>query len=580
MKLTIFAVVAISSIVACGGEKADPRTRTFVDPVRVVWTSDMGESSSPSSRVEAAETLLRPKFGQAPEGGWMRNSAKSACKLVNKGRPSGILLDFGKELHGGLNIQCSRRDWNSKALLRVRFGESVSEAMGELGGKRNATNNHAIRDDVIEVPSFGAREIGNTGFRFVRIDLVNEGSVGLEAVRAVSLMRPMERKGSFRCSDGRINQIYETAVRTVHLCCQDYLWDGIKRDRLVWSGDIHPETMAILCSFGDAQVIPEALDYLAATTPPGTWMNTMPCYTFWWIRNVAEWYRYTGDGSYLRKHALYISETIEHLASCMTPSNTWNAAGFLDWPTKGNPAAENSGKHALAKISFDEAKFLADALGEKELAAKCGEISARLLSLKLEPFGAKTTAALLALSGHRPAKEMFDGVLGRNGHEGVSTFYGYYMLEAMSAAGENKRALSTIRDYWGAMLDMGATSFWEDFAISWTNGCCRIDELPAKGMQDVHGDRGAYCYIGFRHSLCHGWSAGPAAWLMANVLGVKVVESGCRTVEVKPDLCGLDWAEGEFPTPLGNISIKLRKRADGSTETCVKAPDGVKVLRK
>ena len=32
---------------------------------------------------------------------------------------------------------------------------------------------------------------------------------------------------------------------------------------------------------------------------------------------------------------------------------------------------------------------------------------------------------------------------------------------------ENRRALDIIRDYWGGMLDMGATSFWEDFDLAW-----------------------------------------------------------------------------------------------------------------
>jgi hypothetical protein len=58
------------------------------------------------------------------------------------------------------------------------------------------------------------------------------------------------------------------------------------------------------------------------------------------------------------------------------------------------------------------------------------------------------------------------------------------------------------------MLDVGATSFWEDFDIEWTRGSSRIDEPPREGEKDIHGDYGAFCYVGFRHSLCHGWSAG------------------------------------------------------------------------
>ncbi|MDY5597786.1 MAG: SUMF1/EgtB/PvdO family nonheme iron enzyme, partial [Kiritimatiellia bacterium] len=138
----------------------------------------------------------------------------------------------------------------------LRFGESVAEAMSEIGEK-GATNDHALRDLTVDVPTCGTLTVGDTGFRFLRLDLLTSGALGLDFVRAVSLMRPMSRLGSFRCSDERVNRVFETAVRTVHLCCQERLWDGIKRDRLVWMGDAHPETMAILNVFGSASVLPE-----------------------------------------------------------------------------------------------------------------------------------------------------------------------------------------------------------------------------------------------------------------------------------------------------------------------------------
>lgn len=50
--------------------------------------------------------------------------------------------------------------------------------------------------------------------------------------------------------------------------------------------------------------------------------------------------------------------------------------------------------------------------------------------------------------------------------QGFSTFYGYYMLEAMAMAGNYQGALDVIREYWGAMIDLGATSFWEGFDIN------------------------------------------------------------------------------------------------------------------
>ena len=549
-------------------EKVDPRRRTYVDPLRVVW----------SQGAIGAEKLLEAKFGQVSEGYF---GTDTGTRLENRGETAGVILDFGRELHGGVQLAFGRKV-TPGARLRLRFGESVSETMSSVGDGKHATNDHAMRDFELTPPSFGTLEVGSTGFRFLRVDLVNAGGVGLESVRAVSLMRPMTQIGGFRSSDERLNRVFDTAVRTVHLCCQDYLWDGIKRDRLVWMGDTHPETMAILSVFGAASILPDSLDYMAAVTPPDKWMNTMPTYTFWWIRNVCEWYRYTGDRAYLAKHVDYLERTFEHLLTGLDEkSGEWRAGNFLDWPTKHNAAAATAGTQGLALITARETAFLAEELGLHELVGKARRFAARLEKLHPEPHGAKSAAALLALSGLREPREMFDLALGRKGHQDVSTFYGYYMLEAMSAAGENQRALDTVRDYWGAMLDVGATSFWEDFNLAWTNNCFRLDELPVAGKRDIHGDYGEFCYPGFRHSLCHGWSAGPAPWCIGHVLGIRPLDVGCRTVEVSPFLGDLAWAEGAMALPNGEaVKVRVEKKDDGTLNTIVSAPPGVKILKR
>ena len=96
-------------------------------------------------------------------------------------------------------------------------------------------------------------------------------------------------------------------------------------------------------------------------------------------------------------------------------------------------------------------------------------------------------------------------------------------------AGETDTALDFIRAYWGGMLDLGATTFWEDFDLGWTENAGRIDELVPPGKKDIHGDFGAYCYIGFRHSLCHGWAGGPTAWLSQHVLGIRPARARLQT---------------------------------------------------
>ena len=569
--LCLMAVAALTALGAGAADQTDPRVRTLVMPTRVVWVSEQ----SGQSTVANADLLLKEKHGQVPEGLFL---AGSGCRLENKGAPASVLVDFGRELHGGVQLASggpSGRD----VKVRVRFGESVAEALAELG-ERGACNDHAIRDGVIDLPWLGMREIGNSGFRFARIDLVSKGVLSLESIRAVSLMRPMPQLGSFTSSDERLNRVWATAARTLHLCCQDYLWDGIKRDRLVWMGDMHPEVSSLMAVFGKQDVLTASLDYMRETTPPAKWMNTMPAYTLWWIRCQHDWYRYTGDLDYLKMQHAYLKAVFANLVKYIGPDNRCTMGGFLDWPTQHNPKAVAAGMQALMLMTFEDGARLAAALGDAELGAQCKAGAARLGQYKPAPEGSKQVAALLALSGLREAKDMDAQVLAKDGVQGVSTFYGYYMLEAMAKAGAVQRGIDTVRDYWGGMLDMGATSFWEDFNVAWTNNAFRIDELPVAGKKDIHGDYGEFCYKGFRHSLCHGWSSGPAAWLIAHVLGIQPVEVGCKTVRVKPYLGDLPWAEGSFPTPLGVIRVRHERQADGSIKSDIQAPDGVKIVRE
>jgi hypothetical protein len=573
MNKHLFSVLLLSGILmtCCFGERVDPRMRTYVMPTRVVWTS--GEQQQ--ATVGDPSILLTPKMGQVPEGSFL---AGSGCRMENKGAPASILVDFGRELHGGLKLSAGGPS-GRKVKVRIRFGESVAEAMSELG-ERGACNDHAIRDSVIDLPWLGSREIGETGFRFVRIDLVSTGVLSLEAIEAISVMRPMPQLGSFKSNDERLNKVWETAARTLHLCTQDFIWDGIKRDRLVWMGDMHPELMTLMAVFGPQEVLPKSLDYMKATTPANAWMNGMPSYTLWWIRCQYDWYLYTGDVAYLKAQQGYLKEVFANLVKhidkdgkCATPS------GFLDWPTQHNRPAVAAGMQALMVNAFVCGEKMAEVFGDAAMKQTCTEALVRVRAIKPDPAGSKQAAALLALSGLRESKEMMESVLAKNGVQGVSTFYGYYMLEAMAQAGEYQMAINTVRDYWGAMLDMGATSFWEDFNVSWTNNAFRIDEMPVAGKKDIHGDYGEFCYKGFRHSLCHGWSSGPAPWLIHHVLGIQPVEAGCKVVRVKPNLGDLTFAEGSYPTPLGVIRVRHERKPNGTIASDITAPDGVKILR-
>lgn len=576
-------LISLFFAASLSAQQRDSRVREYLPPVRIVWQQESG-------LIRGAEHLLLPGNGQSD----LAN--RTICKMTStdKQHPA-ILLDFGKELQGGLQIVTGMPASHEPVAIRVRFGESVSEAMCEIDGVNGATNDHAMRDFTIRLPWLGVMEVGNSGFRFVRIDLLDDSAdLHLKEVRAISTFRDIPYKGSFRCNDERLNKIWQTGAYTVHLNMQEYLWDGIKRDRLVWVGDLHPEVMTVNTVFGYNEVVPKSLDLIRDITPLPEWMNGISSYSIWWLLIHRDWYYYHGDLAYLKEQKPYMTALLRHLISKVDADGVEKLDGgrFLDWPSNANPTAINAGLQALMVQAMKAGNELCTVLGENALASECQammdkmvkaapKVTKPLLKSGVTPDapGSKQAASLLALAGLMKPEEANRKYLSVNGPKGFSTFYGYYMLRAMAAAGDYRGAIDVIRQYWGAMIDLGATTFWEDFNMEWLPDASRIDEPVPAGKKDIHGDYGAYCYKGFRHSLCHGWASGPTSWLSEYVLGVQVVEPGCRTVRITPHLGDLEWVEGTFPTPYGVITIRHEMGVDGKVKSRIDAPAEVKIIQ-
>ena len=547
------------------------RTIAYVPAMRIVWQETTGDAS-----IQGLENLLRGGNGQAD----LYDGQITRIKSGTNGRAS-FLLDFGRELQGGIQMVTGRSS-QKEVKVRVRFGESASEAMCDITPENGATNDHAIRDFQLTLPWLGVAEIGNSGFRFVRIDLEEPNVVlNLKELRATFGYRDIPYLGSFQSDNERLNEIWMTGAYTVHLNMQEYIWDGVKRDRLVWIGDLHPELMTVNTVFGYNEVIPKSLDLIRDTTPLPNWMNGISSYSIWWLLIHKDWYLYQGNLDYLKQQKAYMTALLDHLMTKIDANGkeTLDGTRFLDWPSSPNVKGVDAGLQALMVMAMDAGQEMALAMGDKELASRCAKASKKLKKYTPDHNQSKQGAALMALAGLMKAEKADKEVLSVGGAKNFSTFYGYYMLEAMAKAGNYQGAMDIISEYWGAMLDLGATTFWEDFNIDWMENAARIDELVPEGKVDVHSSYGGYCYVGFRHSFCHGWASGPTAWLSRYVLGVQVLEPGCRKVKIEPHLGNLNRVEGSFPTPYGVIRIKHEKQANGKVLSDIQVPEGVELVK-
>lgn len=574
LKKILFWALAVVPVAGFATNQVDELKREFVSPVRLVELP-----AGHSGGVANAGALLRPFDGQ------LAVSSPDVCVLSTRdGRRGAVLLDFGKELCGGIELAAPIRGSQKAMKVRVCLGESVSEALSDVNTDgATATNEHSLRDFTVDMPWLGTLEVGNSGFRFALVELLEpEAELPLRAVRGVLRYRDLPYLGSFVSDDKRLNDIWTTGAYTVHLNMQNYLWDGVKRDRLVWVGDLHPEVMTIANVFGNYDVVKKSLDFARETSPLPGWMNGIAAYSMWWVIIHRDLCLYSGDTDYLKQQLDYMGRLVDCFADGLDgdKENYGGAQRLLDWPTSDKPDVIHSGYQSLLVMTMEAVGQIAEWTGDAGLKAKGDRLLKKIRRHNPPTCGAKQSAALAILAGTARDRRAEREAILAGGASGFSTFYGYYMLEALAAEGAHAEATDILSDYWGRMLDLGATTFWEDLDYEHGLKAARIDEIVPEGAFDIHKSSGDYCYKGHRHSFCHGWASGPTPWLSRHVLGVRPVKPGFEEVVVEPHLGRLGSVEGTVPTPRGLIRVKHTRNADGSIKTEIEAPESVKIVRK
>ncbi|MDR0655093.1 MAG: hypothetical protein LBG22_02165 [Treponema sp.] len=125
----------------------------------------------------------------------------------------------------------------------------------------------------------------------------------------------------------------------------------------------------------------------------------------------------------------------------------------------------------------------------------------------------------------------------------VTPYFKFYELEAFCAAGETVRVHKEILSYWGGMLNLGATTFWEEY----------YPHMKFPEHYAMYGDK-------YGKSLCHAWGSSPVYLLGRYFLGVYPDAGAYRHFACAPDLADLEWMEGVVPGPGGDIRVYMDKR--------------------
>lgn len=463
-----------------------------------------------------------------------------------------ILLDFGREVAG--RVLLTNGD-DKLVRARVRYGESREELDAPFLG-----------EETLWLPPQGVARGPKSAFRYVRVSFPEDaGEVRLRQAAVEGIAAPVRYRASFESSDARLNQIWESAAYTAHLCMQEGIWDGAKRDRGKWMGDMDVTARVIDAVFADGAMSEKTFRELAGKPPYDEHVNSIAPYTAFWVIGEAAHYRRTGN----RRALEDAREPLKGLLQLMTDDvdanglfvNSTHHTLFVDWAKNFDRETPESLRAVQAEyaLAFSEGAFLLHALGENALAAdyeRRAEVMRKaavehLLDAQtgsLGPYWQANAIAIVAGIGDQAQQQKFyEGSLtsvgaGVDRAQPITPYYGYYVLEALARTGHTQQALDWMRQYWGGMLDLGATSFWEAYDPHWPR------EKPHLYLE---ADRKKGTYV----SLAHGWSSGPALWLLENIAGIESLEPGRKSFVVRPALSGLTWVKASVPAGDGQLAV-------------------------
>lgn len=489
----------------------------------------------------------------------------------------GMLYDFGRETFGYLRFKHATGNGH----LYIYYGESCEEALDK---------EHCETLDRIEVSTKASQEIMtqvSKAFRYVYVEI--DGDLSYCDLTMDYEYAPFDtrRSGSFRCSDELLNRIWEVGAYTMDLTTREFFVDGIKRDRWTWSGDaIQSYLMNYYLRF-DTECVKRTIRQLRGKDPVTAHINTIMDYTFYWFKSVYDYYMYTSDIAFVREIYPRMQTMMQYVLSRTNADgmaegkpDDWIFVDWVDFPMhkrgtlcfeqillcksletmqlcsallrdnmQENPpqgsitaeeyAAETERYHELAKALRDKLKptFWDDSRKAFMHAIEDGEMNRQITKFP------NMFAMIYGYLSDEDRQTVMQTVMLNPEVERITTPYmRFYELEALCQMGKQTEVAEEMRQYWGGMLREGATSFWEKYNPEDSG----TQHLTMYGRP-------------YGKSLCHAWGASPVYLIGKYYLGVEPTKPGYEEYTVRPYLGGLDWMEGEVPTPFGKIHVKMTR---------------------
>lgn len=524
------------------------------------WIDESGKASDTSSGTVYlnAGAWNFDKIDTPPSKFKLQTTPLNAVKSETKG--NGLLVDFGKETFGFIQF----KNLKGSGKLQIYYGESPEEALAKEACETL---------DFFDINNLVAKDFtapNSKAFRYVYIE--KSAKIDFDNVSMLYEYLPLEYRGSFKCNDNLINQIWDISAYTMHLTSREFFIDGIKRDRWVWSGDAYQSYLMNYYLFFDSPSVTRTILNLRGKDPVTSHINTIMDYTFYWFMGIYDYLQYTGDKEFVKQFYPRMKSLMDFCLFRRNKNGLMEGLSgdwvFLDWADfKMSKSGELSFEQLLFCRSLETMSMCAEIMKDNESKEKYNRLASEVKSKLFSEFWSDNQHAFVhnrenGIQSNQitPYTNMFAVLLGYLDAEKTeqvkhsvllnpdalkitTPYMRFYELEALCKLGEQNLVLKEIRDYWGGMLKLGATSFWEKYNPSETG----TQHLAMYGRP-------------FGKSLCHAWGASPIYLLGKYYIGVKPLKEGYKEFLIAPVLGDLEWMEGSVPTPNGDIKVRMDRK--------------------
>ena len=446
------------------------------------------------------------------------------------------LFDLNIEIYGRVVIKYHFKDGNGvptesdvAAAPKLFVGESVEEAMdNDLSHQEQSTELTKITETISREDGSSTSEGAETyvsehllAFRYLRIDVPHGAS--LLSVACEASFRPAQYKGAFASSDPILDKIWMHSAYTLRSCMHhDFLLDGMKRDRLPWAGDLAISLLSNAYTFADASIVARSLTVLGRAGIAEKDINGFIDYSLWWIICNDLYQTYFGDMQFLHREWNRIELAVENLLSrcdhrglLVIDKEIRKDMVFIDWVDVEKMVP----LQVLWWWALDRATSIANRIGCSENATKWSVLRDEVRNILLDLFWdgkaglwrasldgkddfsrhGCIVSVVSGLTDVKDAGKIVEALLldDSNDLEGnmraVATPYmKIFECIALSKIGNLPLVLDKMRQFWSAMLDDGASTFYEAYSIGDSNG--------EKTQTSFYGRP-------FGNSLCHAWSS-------------------------------------------------------------------------